>query len=223
MKPENAEKLYVIPVSKEKASEFITYIHRHHLPLDFGTYALGVCTADGVIHGVAIIGRTTTQHFDEETNHWVQEVRRVATDGTKNACSCLYAAAWRFVSAMGYRKLISYTLPEEGGASLRALGWKRVDNVGGNPWAHRSKRGYDIHPVGKKTRWEVELHENKIPPFNHPVWPVYEENPQQTFLDAPALAGSGVGGRLKKEMFLQTGFAESGEIFEVEEIRPKNG
>ncbi len=111
MKPEGASKLYVVPCPKENASEFINHIHRHHLPLGFGSYTLAVCTPDGVVHGVAVIGRTTTQHYEEKNNHWVMEVRRVATDGTKNACSALYAAAWRFVSAMGYRKLISYKLP----------------------------------------------------------------------------------------------------------------
>ena len=35
------------------------------------------------------------------------------TDGTKNACSVLYAAAWRAARAMGYKKLITYILDSE--------------------------------------------------------------------------------------------------------------
>lgn len=221
-KPEGSEKLYVVPCSKEKASEFITHIHRHHLPLDFGTFSIAVCTGDGTVHGVAIIGRTTTQHYDGDKNHWVQEVRRVATDGFPNACSALYAAAWRFTSAMGYRKLISYTLPEEGGSSLRALGWRRVDNVGGNPWAHRSKRGVDVHPVGKKTRWEVEIAENKVPPFNLVTWPVYDSI-QKNLFSEPTVKGDGVGAFLQKELLMQVGFTEDTEIFEVEDLPPKKG
>lgn len=213
-KPAGATKLYVIPCQKEKASEFIENMHRHHLPLDFGTYSLAVCSPDGTVHGVAIIGRTTTQHFhvDDIPNQWVQEVRRVATDGTPNACSALYGAAWRFVKALGYRMLISYTLPEEGGSSLRALGWKRVDNVGGNPWAHRSKRGYDIHPVGKKTRWEIRVEHDSLPPFDDITWPMFDTPQKYLPFDSEVgtVEGDGVGVKIKKQEFLQnTLFAET--------------
>jgi len=34
---------------------------------------------------------------------------RVATDGTPNACSLLYAAAWQAAKALGYRRLVTYT------------------------------------------------------------------------------------------------------------------
>lgn len=212
-KPEGSEKLYVVPCSKEKAGEFITYQHRHHTPLDFASYCLAVCTSDGRVHGVCLIGRTATQHFDGPNNHWAMEVRRVATDGTKNACSILYAAAWHLVSAMGYRKLISYTLPEEGGSSLRALGWRRVDNVGGNSWAHRNKSGVDIHPVGKKTRWEVEVAPEKVQPFDTIEWPVYD-SVQKNMFEQPTLVNQGVGAMLKEVGFNQVGFTEQAELFE---------
>jgi len=35
--------------------------------------------------------------------------RSVATDGTQNACSILYAAAWQAARALGYRRLVTYT------------------------------------------------------------------------------------------------------------------
>ena len=215
MKPQNSERLYVVSCSKEKASEFIFHVHRHHLPLDFGTYSLAVCTSDGTVHGVAIIGRTTTQHMKLPgiSNQWIQEVRRVATDGFPNACSALYGAAWRFVRELGYRALISYTLPEEGGSSLMALGWDLVEDVGGNPWAHRSKRGYDIHPVGKKLRWQVTIASNKIPAFDELQWPVYDA-PQKNLFSEPTMKGEGVGQKLRKEFYAQTGFFEDG-VFET--------
>jgi hypothetical protein len=34
---------------------------------------------------------------------------RVTTDGSPNACSLLYAAAWQAAKALGYRRLITYT------------------------------------------------------------------------------------------------------------------
>jgi hypothetical protein len=53
---------------------------------------------------------------------YTAEVRRVRTDGTYNACSMLMRAAWRATKALGYRRIINYTLPEEAAASLRAAG-----------------------------------------------------------------------------------------------------
>ena len=59
------------------------------------------------------------------------EVTRLCTDGTKNACSFLYGKAARAAFALGYRRIGTYTLPDEGGASLRAAGWKLIGERGG--------------------------------------------------------------------------------------------
>ncbi|MGN9796199.1 XF1762 family protein [Streptomyces sp. OZ13] len=50
------------------------------------------------------------------------EVTRTATDGTRNANSLLYGAAWRAAKALGYTRLITYTQASETGASLRGTG-----------------------------------------------------------------------------------------------------
>ena len=50
----------------------------------------------------------------------------MATDGSPNACSALYAAAWQVAKALGYRRLVTYTQAGESGASLRAAGWRVV-------------------------------------------------------------------------------------------------
>lgn len=83
------------------------------------------------------------------------EVVRVATDGTRNACSMLYGAAWRACRALGYRRLVTYTLPEEGGASLRAAGWRLVGEAGGGSWSRKSRPRVDLHPTQQKMRWEA--------------------------------------------------------------------
>lgn len=71
--------------------------------------------------GAAIVGlpvaRKTPQY---ETS----EVTRLVTDGTKNACSFLYAAAARVAREMGFFKIQTFILQEERGISLRAAGWK---------------------------------------------------------------------------------------------------
>lgn len=53
-------------------------------------------------------------------------VTRVATDGTRNVNSPLYAAAWLATRALGYRHLVTYTQDGESRASLRAVGCRIV-------------------------------------------------------------------------------------------------
>lgn len=83
------------------------------------------------------------------------EITRVATDGTKNACSALYGAARRATFALGYTRLLTYTLPEEGGSSLRAAGYRLVGEAGGGSWSRTSRPRVDMHPLQQKLRWEV--------------------------------------------------------------------
>jgi hypothetical protein len=67
------------------------------------------------------------RHLD---NGWTLEVTRCTTNGTKNAASLLYGAAWRATKALGYRRLITYTLVEEPGTSLKAAGWQALYQTG---------------------------------------------------------------------------------------------
>ena len=67
----------------------------------------------------------------------------------------LYGAAWRAARALGWRKLITYTLPEEGGASLRGAGWKCIGEAGGGKWSCPSLPRVDLHPTQMKLKWEV--------------------------------------------------------------------
>lgn len=107
----------------------------------------------GHLHGVAIAGRPVARHLDDGLT---LEVTRVATDGVWNACSALYGACRRAAKALGYRRLITYTLLSETGASLRASGWCLVHRTRGEPWSRR-RPSLDGHPIGPKSRWEIPL------------------------------------------------------------------
>jgi hypothetical protein len=80
----------------------------------------------------------------------------------------LYAAAWKAAKAIGYRRLISYTLMTESGSSLKALGWRQMRNRGGKSW-NRGKRKGKRHDASttylKKTRWEISL-DDTLPFFS---------------------------------------------------------
>lgn len=109
-------RLFLHPITIQDAKEFVRRHHRHHKPPVSGLFAVGVAE-DGAEYpnGVAIIGRPIARRLQDG---YTAEVTRLCTDGTPNACSMLYGAAWRACRALGYRRLVTYTLPEEGGSSL---------------------------------------------------------------------------------------------------------
>lgn len=145
--------LSITPISLEEANAFVQIHHRHHKPVVGHKFSIAVSKEDTVV-GVAIVGRPVSRMLD---NGWVLEVNRCCTDGTKNACSMLYGAAWRAAKALGYRKLITYTLPDEGGASLKASGWTCVGERGGGNWNCKSRPRIDTDELlrGQKLLWEA--------------------------------------------------------------------
>lgn len=115
--------LHLVPVSFADACAFVTEHHRHREPPVGMKFCFGVATDDRVLRGVAIVGRPIARHLDDG---YTLDVIRTATDGTPNANSCLYGAAWRAAKALGYSRLVTYTQAGESGASLRAAGWRVV-------------------------------------------------------------------------------------------------
>lgn len=90
------------PISFREACAFVTQFHRHHKPPQGHKFSIAAREGDNVV-GVVIVGRPIARMTDDG---WTAEVTRLATDGTKNACSILYAAAWRAARAMGYRHVV---------------------------------------------------------------------------------------------------------------------
>ena len=138
------------PVSFVEACQFVTLHHRHHKPPQGHKFSIGVNDGEKVV-GVIMVGRPVARGFD---NGWTAEVTRCCTDGTPHVASMLYAAAWRVVRAMGYTRLVTYTLEEERGTSLVAAGYKVVGQTKGGSWSCPSRPRVDTHPLGPKTLWE---------------------------------------------------------------------
>ena len=143
----------LVPVSLKAANTFVAEHHRHHKPVVGHKFSIG-CALDGRLVGVAIVGRPVSRHLD---NGLTLEVNRLCTTGEKNACSMLYAAAARAAKAMGYQKIITYTLDTEPGASLRAAGWKCIGQAGGLRWTGRRKPSVDLYPAQMKVRYQQEV------------------------------------------------------------------
>lgn len=146
--------MIIMPVTLRTANAIVDRLHRHHPPARGCLFCLSVVDDNGEVRGVAIVGRPVARALQ---NGVTAEVVRVATDGTKNACSMLYGAAWRAARAIGYKRMITYTLPEEGGASLRGAGWRRASSTaGGGEWSRPSRpRAAMRSPTSSKVRWEV--------------------------------------------------------------------
>lgn len=115
--------LEIVPMTLREANAFVEQNHRHHGATVGHKFSIGLSDGEKIV-GVAIVGRPVSRHLDDG---WTLEVNRLCTDGTRNACSMLYAAAWRAARAMGYKRVVTYILDTENGASLRAAGWKCVD------------------------------------------------------------------------------------------------
>lgn len=143
--------LELVPITHAEANAFVGEYHRHSNPTVGHRFSIGAAIA-GEIVGVAIVGRPVARGLDDG---WTAEVLRVATDGARNACSFLYAACWRAARAMGYRKLITYTLKTEPGSSLKAAGWRVVGEVTARSWSTPSRPRVDKHPLQERLRWEV--------------------------------------------------------------------
>ena len=147
-------KLFAVPCELTEANEFVSRWHRHHQPVVGHKFSVGCSTVDDPrVCGVAIVGRPVARMNDDG---WTLEVTRVATDGTANACSFLYGAAWRAARELGFRRLITYTLKEEPGTSLKAAGWKLLGIRGGGSWNRDNRPRVDKAPLGQKQLWEVK-------------------------------------------------------------------
>lgn len=144
--------LQLVPITLREANAFVQLHHRHHKPVRGCIVTLAVADENDAVRGVAIVGRPVARRLQDS---WTAEVNRVCTDGARNACSMLYGAAWRAVRALGYRRLVTYTLPEEGGASLRAAGWKCIGEAGGGNWNKKSRPRVDSEHQQLKLRWEA--------------------------------------------------------------------
>lgn len=151
-----ASRLEIRPCELREAAAFIKLHHRHHRPPQGHRFSLKAVNGDCVV-GVAVMGRPVGRHQqDGET----LEITRLCTDGTPNAVSFLVGAVKRAARALGWKRLISYTLESENGASWRASGMAETGRTAGGAWSGTygdGKRRQNVHPLEPKRRWEIRL------------------------------------------------------------------
>jgi len=151
------------PCSLKEACAFVAQFHRHHDPPQGHKFSMKALEGEHVV-GVAIVGRPVGRHQDDGDT---LELTRLCTDGTPNACSFLIGRVKRAARALGYKRLISYTLASEGGAAWRASNMVEDGTTSGGAWSgtYGSKDvlpGFEkvrknTHPLQFKVRWSVNL------------------------------------------------------------------
>lgn len=145
--------LEIVPISLKEANIFVSNFHRHNKPVIGHKFSMAVSDGEKIV-GVCIVGRPIARYLDDG---WTLEVNRTCTNGEKNVNSMLYAAAWRAAQAIGYKRLITYTLPSESGSSLKGAGFKILaEKCGGGTWNRKSRLRIDITPNQFKIRWGKE-------------------------------------------------------------------
>ena len=143
----------VEPIELASANAYVTQFHRHLNAVVGHVASLGLYDAVG-LRGVLILGRPLARHQD---NGHTIEVLRLCSDGSKNACSKLYGAARKWAKQHGKRRILTYTLPGESGASLKASGFVCTGSTEGGSWHRPSRERTDKAPTVAKVRWELQL------------------------------------------------------------------
>ena len=138
-------------IGLDEANAFVREHHRHHKPVVGHLFSLGAAM-NGVIVGVAIVGRPVARLRDDGTT---AEITRLATDGTRNACSFLYGASARAAFGLGFKRVGTYILASEPGTSLTAAGWRQIAEVRGQSWSRPSRPRVDKHPTQAKLLFEI--------------------------------------------------------------------
>lgn len=147
--------LRIRPCELKDANTFIEKHHRHHKKVVGHRFSIAVVDERGNIVGVCVVGRPVARLTPKDR---VLEVTRLATDGTKNACSALYAAAARVGANLGYHKIQTFILETETGKSLVASDWKQEGLSPGGQWKHTDgKPRRTDQPVCAKQRWSKVL------------------------------------------------------------------
>lgn len=144
--------LSVIPLGRDEANELVARWHRHHKPTQGYKFAIGLKQGNELV-GALIAGRPVARMSDDGLT--LEVTRVVVREGVKNGCSKLYGAVRRAAFAMGYKRVLTYTLATEPGTSLVAAGWFNRGTTGGGSWSRPSRARDDKHPLEPKTRWET--------------------------------------------------------------------
>lgn len=153
--------LELVPVPWAAVRAFIGEHHKHNEPPRGWRFGFGIRNGGRLI-GVVSVGRAVARAYGPE----VVEINRlcirrdIPRDLGWNACSMLYGWAAREAKLRGFARIITYTLEEEPGTSLRAAGFELEAHLPARRrgWDAASRpRDSSKTPNGAKQRWARRL------------------------------------------------------------------
>lgn len=159
-----SKSIFTHPITIKLANEFVKEHHRHHRPTtrNTGKWALSAIDLNGDVIGVLIAGNPVSATYMDGVT---LEITRlcVKQSAPKGTCSFLISKCSKIWGLMGGERIITYTLDEESGASMRGAGWKKVGTVQPhNRWTNKNKvdgiqrEKLEIYSR-VKIRWEYQL------------------------------------------------------------------
>lgn len=158
--PAGCYDLHLRPITLQEGRRFVAEHHRHNGPPLSWRFGVGL-ELSGELVGVAMAGRPMSKELDDGRTI---EVMRTCTLGHRNASSRLYGAICRAAAALGYARVITYTLASEDGSSLRASGFARVAAVRDRTWTTPRRPRHEatlwgerVVPAGRKVRWQRDV------------------------------------------------------------------
>lgn len=161
-----SKKIYSRPITIKDANEFVKQHHRHHRPTsrNSGKWAISAVNVLGETIGVLIAGNPVSATYMDGVT---LEITRlcVIPGSPKGTCSFLLGKCRKIWHTMGGERILTYTLDEESGASLRGAGWEKTATVHPHKrWTNKNKfdgllrDDLEIYSK-KKLRWECNLKE----------------------------------------------------------------
>lgn len=144
--------LRIVPCTLAFANEYTKQHHRNHGPVTGHKFSAACCSNADIV-GVGIAGRPVARGFD---NGYTLEILRIATDSTeKNVCSMLYRALANAGKALGYKRIITYTLNSESAISVRAAGFVFSHVTDGGNWNSVNRPRKDSIHQEPKNCWQI--------------------------------------------------------------------
>lgn len=146
--------LVIRPITFRTAAGFVSKYHRHHGAPVGNKWSIGLFAENEMV-GCAICGRPVSRYLGD--GNTLEITRVCVVDGIRNGCSRLYGACCRIAREMGYKKVVTYTLESENGASLKASNFVCEGVAGNAQWTGKRYEGKRREPQEKKTRWTKQL------------------------------------------------------------------
>ena len=119
-------RLTISPSSIDEARRFPVEWRSDNPPPLPGVFAVAVTNPAGTAVGVGIAGRPDCRELDDGTT---VEVAQNCTVGEPNAPSIVFDALCLAAEALGYRRAVAYTMPDESRVWMRASCWRFVEEA----------------------------------------------------------------------------------------------